>query len=85
MSTLEKVLPLGKKASTGEHEARIKKLEEEQEQLRKVVAEKQAQKRQALREWDDRVRESEIAGLRSELAEDSLRVWQDEGIAGTAF
>lgn len=54
-------------------DTRLRKLEEEAERLRKVIEEKQQRKRQSVREWDRLERESSTAGLRSELAEGSLK------------
>ena len=49
------------------------RLEEEAARLRKMIDEKQEQKRQALREWETLERQSKTAGLRTDLAEDNLR------------
>lgn len=67
----------------------MKQLEDDAERIRSEIGEKQKNKREALREWEVRERESEIAGLRSELAEGTLRTFEmeaaDEGMVGAAF
>lgn len=66
--------------------ARAEKLEEEAARLRKAIDEKQAKKRQGLREWDKADRESKTAGLRTELADEALRGLNGEDdIMGSAF
>lgn len=69
-----------------EQEKRIKSLEEAAEKIREEIEEKQKLKREALRDWDVRTRESEREGLRSELAEGHLEKLTagDDG-AGAAF
>lgn len=63
------------------------RLEEEAARLRKMIDEKQEHKRQALREWDNLERQSKTAGLRTELAEESLRNLSEEnsGLGVAAF
>lgn len=55
------------------NQAKVKRLEEEAERLRKIIEEKERGERVGLREWDSLERESETARLRTELAEQSLR------------
>lgn len=85
----EKVVPGGKLAHSGmnpEQEKRIKQLEEAAEKMREDIDEKQKIKREALREWDVRQRESERDSLRSELAERHLdKLTGGEDGAGVAF
>lgn len=86
---MEKIIPGGKLAPTGmgpEQEKRIKQLEEAAEKMREEIEEKQKSKREALRDWDVRSRESEREGLRSELAERHLeKLTEGEDGAGAAF
>ena len=65
----------------------MKQLEVEAEKLREVISEKQKSKREVLREWEVRERESEREGLRSELAERHLEKLTEgeEGVGGAAF
>ncbi len=85
----EKIIPGGKLAPSGmtpEQEKRIKQLEEAAEKMRDEIEEKQKSKREGLREWDVRQRESEREGLRSELAERHLeKLTEGEDGAGAAF
>lgn len=64
---------------------KITKLEEEAERLRRMIDEKQAKKRQGLRDWDKLAREAAREGLRSELAESSLASLNGEPSGGAAF
>lgn len=79
MATLERVVPGGKRTpglTSGMNptqEAKMKQLEDDAERIRADIMEKQKVKRETLREWDIRERESQIADLRSELADESLR------------
>lgn len=70
-----------------EQEKRMKHLEDEADRARVEIAEKQKNKREALREWEVRERESDIAGLKSQLADEHLRVLgeEDVGMVGAAF
>jgi len=68
----------------------MRQLEDDAERIRTDIMEKQKSKREALREWDVRERESSIARLKSDLAEESLRVLEqgdeDGGVlVGAAF
>ena len=63
-------------------------LEADAERLRLEIDEKQKAKREALREWEVRQRESEGGMLRSDLAEKHLLKLTDDGESGgmgTAF
>lgn len=70
-----------------DQERRVKQLEEDAERIRSDLNEKQRSKRETLREWEVRERESEIAGLKSQLADDHLRVLgeEDSVMMGAAF
>ncbi len=60
------------------------KLEEEAARLRKMIDEKEAKKRQGLREWERLEREAGTAALKSELAEEHLRQLNGESEGMTA-
>ena len=60
-------------------------LEEESKRLREIIEEKQRVKRQMLRDWDSKDRESRRDGLRSELAEAQLEQLSGEQIGGAVF
>lgn len=69
-----------------DQEKRIKVLEEAAEKMQEEIEERQKSKREALREWDGRSRESDREGLRSELAERHLeKLTEGEDGAGAAF
>lgn len=65
--------------------ARLEKLEEETDKIRKLIEEKQTRKRKGLREWERLERESEAAGFRASLADESVRALEGEGEMETAF
>ncbi|KAF2840302.1 hypothetical protein M501DRAFT_1002628 [Patellaria atrata CBS 101060] len=65
--------------------AKIEKLEEEARKLREAIKAKEDAKRKGEREWANLEREAENAGLRSELAEASLRALNGEDMSGSAF
>ena len=64
---------------------KLAQLEEESKRLREAIDEKQKVKRQLLRDWESKERESRRDGLRSELAEASLEQLSGEQIGGAAF
>jgi len=59
--------------------SKAERLEEEAARLRKLIDEKEARKRQGLRDWDRLEREAATAVLKSELAEEHLRELTGEG------
>ena len=64
----------------------MKQLEADSERLREAISEKERSKRQAMREWDVRLRESESAGMRSEIAARHLeKLTGEDGGSGAAF
>ena len=65
--------------------SKLDKLQEEAERLRKIIDEKEAKKRKSLREWDQLGRETKLAGLRSQLAEESFRMVSGEVESAGAF
>ena len=92
LSTLERVVPGGRKTPgssgmTADQERKVKQLEDDAERIRSDMTEKQKSKREALREWEVRERESEVAGLKSQLADDHLRTLgeEDSVMMGAAF
>lgn len=64
---------------------KLAQLEEESKRLREVIDEKQKAKRQMVRDWESKERESRRDGLRSELAESQLEQLSGEQIGGAAF
>lgn len=64
---------------------KLAQLEEESKRLRDAIDEKQKAKRQMLRDWESKERESRRDGLRSELAEAQLEQLSGEQIGGAAF
>lgn len=92
LATLERIVPGGKKypgysGLSTDQEKRMKQLEEDAERMRIEISEKQRVKREALREWENRERETEVAGLKSELADEHLRALAEEDsvMVGAAF
>ena len=92
MNSLERIVPGGRHTPgagglSAEQERRMKQLEEETERIRLEIAEKQKTKRAALTDWEVKERESEIAGLRSQLADEHLRTLGEEDVSmvGAAF
>lgn len=78
LSDLPKIVPGGVKMDSLVDRSRADRLEEEAERLRRVIEEKSARKRKSVREWERLGRESEQAGLRSALAEESVAVLAGE-------
>ena len=74
----------GQKLPDSYDTSKINRLEDEARKLREAIAEKEARKRQSVREWDRSQRESEMAGLRAELAEGQLRALNGEDESGGA-
>lgn len=71
---------------TTEQEKRAKQLEGDAEKLREMIEEKQKVKREALREWEVRERESSRESLKSDLAERHLeKLTEGEDGARAAF
>ncbi|KAK5017017.1 hypothetical protein LTR16_002407 [Cryomyces antarcticus] len=86
LDDLPPIIPGGQKAAEPFDNTKLLKLEEEAKRLREIIAERQAKKRQGLREWEKLERESGTAALRSELAEGGLRALNGEGeLGGAAF
>lgn len=89
LSTLEHIIPGGKRLPTGlspEQEKRLNSLQDEADRLRSEVVAKQKVKRAAENEWEVKERESKLAALRSELADRHLRsLIEEDGMTSTAF
>ena len=77
----------GSSGMTADQERKVKQLEEDAERMRLEMNEKQRSKREALREWEVRERESSVAGIKSQLADDHLAVLveEDSAMMGAAF
>lgn len=85
LGDLPRIVEGGQKAPDLYDHSRLDKLEEEAEKLRRVIDDKQIKKRRGLREWDRLERESEAAGLRAQLADESVRALAGENDGGAAF
>ncbi|KAL9111442.1 MAG: hypothetical protein Q9227_004119 [Pyrenula ochraceoflavens] len=89
LANTEKIVSGGKALPpiNPEHDKRVRQLESEAEKMREIIAEKQKLKRAAVREWEDRERDSESAALKSDLAERHLEklTGGEEGMSGAAF
>ncbi len=82
-----KALPSGVDKNVAE---KLTKLEQERKKLEEELEKKMEKKRAGLRQWERGERESERDGLRSELAEDQVRVLSGEvgsgsGTGGTSY
>ncbi|KAL8962908.1 MAG: hypothetical protein Q9193_000761 [Seirophora villosa] len=86
---LSRPVPGGRLANAGvdpQAEKRLQELEEQKRKLLDAIDEKQAVKRKAVREWERGEQEVKRDGLKSELAEGSLEALTGEGGGvGTAF
>ena len=86
LADLPAIIPGGERQAESFDTSKIEKLEDEAQRLRELISEKQASKRQGLREWEKLEREGDAARLRSELAEESLRGLNGEAeMGGPAF
>ncbi len=66
-------------------EARLVRAREEEERIRRELADKEAHLRRALRGWERAERESWVSGVRSEVAGEALAALTGEGSGGGAF
>ncbi|KAI4096107.1 MAG: hypothetical protein LQ344_001170 [Seirophora lacunosa] len=86
---LSRPVPGGRLANAGvdpQAEKRLQELEEQKRKLLDAIDEKQAVKRKAVREWERGEQEVKRDGLKSELAEGSLEALTGEGGGvGAAF
>ena len=85
LSDLPKIVDGGQKAEPLIDTAKLAKLQEEAEKLRRQIDEREQKKRKSMREWDRLSREVEVAALRSELAEQSVRELNGEAESQAAF
>ena len=79
MASLPTPKPGGERLPPVHDTTKADKLEEEAARLRKLIDDKEIEKRAVLREWDNGEREISTASLRSELAEEHLRSLNGEG------
>ncbi|KAF1827423.1 uncharacterized protein K489DRAFT_397701 [Dissoconium aciculare CBS 342.82] len=82
---LPQIVEGGKKLEPLVDRTKVVALEEEAEKLRRQLGEKEIRNRKSLREWDRLTRETELAALRSELADNSLRQLNGEVEMQAAF
>lgn len=85
IADLPKPIDGGQKAEPLIDRTKLDRLQEEAEKLRKAIDEKEAKQRRGLREWDRLSRETEAAGLKTQLAEEALRRESGEGEGMGAF
>lgn len=85
LADLPKVVEGGQKMEPLVDLSKVEKLQEEAEKLRKIIDEKEAKKRKSLHEWDQLSRETKLAGIRTQLAEESLRQITGEAESAAAF
>ena len=84
LADLPEIVPGGKKFPDSYDTSKINRLEEEARKLREAIAEKESKVRQSIAEWDRLQRESDLAGLKADLAEQHLRSLTGEDEAGGA-
>lgn len=85
LADLPKEVPGGQKAPELYDKSKILRLEEEARKLREIIEKKEDAKRQKLREWGGLERDAEMAQLRVDLAEGSLRSLNGDGDVSDAF
>ncbi|CZT20023.1 uncharacterized protein RCC_05880 [Ramularia collo-cygni] len=85
IADLPKIVEGGIKAEPLTERSKLGKLEEEAERLRRQIEDRETRKRKNMREWDRMTRETEAAALRSELAEQSLKLHNGEAESQAAF
>ncbi|CAK3865664.1 Hypothetical predicted protein [Lecanosticta acicola] len=85
IAELPKIVDGGLKAEPLVDRSRLNELEDQAEKLKKQIEERETRKRKSLREWDRMTRETEVAALRSELAEEALRQLNGEAESQAAF
>ncbi|OAL55565.1 hypothetical protein IQ07DRAFT_171588 [Pyrenochaeta sp. DS3sAY3a] len=85
LADLPKEIPGGQKAPELYDRSKLLKTEEDIKRLREKIAKKEDEKRQNTKEWDTLAREAEVAQLRVDLAEGSLRALNGEGDVSGAF
>lgn len=85
IADLPKILDGGLKAEPLADRSKLGKLEEEAERLRRQIEDRETRRRKNMREWDRMTRDTEAAALRSELAEQSLKLHNGEAESQAAF
>lgn len=85
IADLPKIVEGGLKSEPLVDRSKLGKLEEEAERLRRQIEDRETRKRKNMREWDRMTRETEAAALRSELAEQSLKLHNGEAESQAAF
>lgn len=86
LADLPKPIEGGKRLESLVDRSKLDKLEEDAERLRRIIDEKEAKKRKAVREWDRLSRETEAAAYRSQVADEALRKGSgDADIYSAAF
>jgi hypothetical protein len=87
LADLPAIIPGGQKypPQNPAWETKIRRLEEEAERMRGVIADKQKTKRQGLREWNKLAADTDSARLRGEYVEENLRKLNGEDVSGPAF
>jgi hypothetical protein len=81
-SGLPQLEPDGKRFPAAEIDAKARRLEEEAERLRGLIAEKQRAKRAGMRDWNRLRGETASARTRGEFAEEGVRKMNGERNAG---
>lgn len=88
LADLPVIKPGGERISPLHDMSKAERLEEEAARLRKMIDEKQEQKRQSLREYETLDRQTKTAALRTDLAEENLRKMSEDtsglGVGGVA-
>lgn len=85
LAELPQVIEGGQKMEPVVDLSKLNKLQDEAEKLRKIIDDKEAKKRKSLREWDQLSRETKLAGVRTQLAEESFRQISGEAESTAAF
>lgn len=85
IADLPKIIDGGVKAEPLVDRSKLGRLEEEAERLRRQIEDRETRRRKTMREWDRMTRETEAAALRSELAEQSLKLHNGEAESQAAF
>lgn len=75
-------MPGGQKLPDPVDMSKINRLEEEARKLKEMIAEKEVRARRAGADWDRLDRDSDMVGLKAELAEQHLRALNGEDESG---
>ena len=82
LSDLPAIVPGGQKLLDVVDTSKINRLDDEVKKLKDEIAKKEVKARHASREWDRSQRESDMAGLRADFAEQHLRALNGEDESG---